>query len=268
MALPRYYSKRDLEKIRERRHEIQGRTDDLLMQFVGFKFSNAKATEYARHGFSRRMQTLNRCIQNLFRVVPAGTVRVPRKDRLQDATINLQAFYANAYGCVDNLAWIWVHERGLEKKLRRNEVGLQKQNAKVRESFSPELQNFLQTRDGWLNYLAEFRHALGHRIPPYIPPGSVRPKDVDVYNDLQRRMNEAVTRFDSIGYDDLLEEQMRLYVFQPLTTHSLNEATGTIRFHLQILVDFLTVEELAIKMLRELRKRAPEAMASPSPAAP
>jgi len=71
-------------------------------------------------------------------------------------------------------------------------------------------------------------------------------------------MNAASLAINPIEYDRLLEEQMRLYIFQPLMTHSFNEASGTIRFHQQILVDFLTVEELALKMLEELRKSRPQ----------
>lgn len=257
MALPRYYGKKHLQKIREQRQQIQRKTGDLLMRFVGFRFTNVKATEYARHGFARRIQTLNRCTQNLFKVVPAGTVKLPEKHRLHDATINMQAFFANAYGCVDNLAWIWVHERGLRRKVKRSEVGLWKHNTKVRRSFSPEFQSFLRTRDDWFAYLAEFRHALGHRVPPYIPPGCVRRKDVEAYKELERKMNDAIVAINPAEYDRLLEEQMRLCIFQPLMTHSFDEATGTIRFHQQILIDFLTVEELALKMLEELSKSLP-----------
>jgi hypothetical protein len=253
MALPRYYSKKHLEKIREQRQQIQRKTNTLLLQFVGYKFTNQKAIEYAQHGFARRIQVLNRCIQNLFKIIPAGVVKIPKKERLHDATINLQAFFANAYGCIDNLAWIWVHERGLAKKVKRGDVGLRKHNTKVRKTFSPELQAFLSSRDAWFKYLAEFRHALGHRVPPYIPPGCVRRRDAAAYNELQQRMNEAIATFRPGEYERLLEEQSKLYIFQPITTHSFNEATGTIRFHQQMLVDFLTVEELAFKMLDELK---------------
>jgi hypothetical protein len=253
MALPRYYSKKHLEKLREERQKIQRKTNTLLMRFVGYKFANEQATEYAQHGFARRIQMLNRCIQNVFKIIPAGAVKIPKKERLQDATINLQAFYANAYGCIDNLAWIWVHEHGLAAKVKRGDVGLRKNNTGVRKTLSPELQTFLSSRDDWFEYLAEFRHALGHRVPPYIPPGCVRRKDAPAYNDLQRRMNEAIAAVNSAEYERLLEEQSKLYIFQPLTTHSFKEATGTIRFHPQMIADFLTVEELAFKMLAELK---------------
>ena len=192
-----------------------------------------------------------RCINNVFKTIPAGTVKVPKRERLHDASINLQAFYTNSFGCIDNLAWVWVHERGLAGAIKRVDVGLRKNNTKVRATFSPELQAFLSSRDDWFEYLAEFRHALGHRIPLYIPPGCVRPKDADAYNDLEQRL--AAASHIPGEYDRLLEEQKKLYIFQPITTHSFKEASGTIRFHQQVLVDFLTVEELALKMLGELR---------------
>jgi hypothetical protein len=251
MALPRYYGKKHLEKIKETRQQIQRKTDNLLLRFVGFRFENVKAAEYAQHGFARRIQILNRCIQNLFKAIPPGAVKVPKRGRLHDATINMQAFFANAYGCIDNLAWIWVHERG--KRLKRNEVGLWKHNKKVRNTLSPELRGFLRTRDEWFSYLSEFRHALGHRVPPYIPPGGVRKKDQAAYTELQGKIDEARAALNPTEHDRLIEEQERLYVFQPLMTHSFKEATGIIRFHQQILSDFLTVEELAYKMLDELK---------------
>jgi hypothetical protein len=91
-------------------------------------------------------------------------------------------------------------------------------------------------------------------VPPYIPPGGVRKKDQATYAELQRRIDEARAALNSAEHDRLIEEQGRLYIFQPLMTHSFNEATGIIRFHQQILIDFLTVEELAYKMLDELKR--------------
>lgn len=250
MALPRYYKKEHLKKIQEVHLQMQEKTNDLVILFTRFIFSSEKAGEYARHGFARRIQVLSRCIQNIFRIIPAGTVKVPKRERLHDATINLQAFYANAFGCVDNLAWVWVHESGLASRIRPREVGLRKSNARVRKTLSPEFQAFLASRDKWFEYLTEFRHALGHRVPPYIPPGSVRPKDQPTFQDLEQRMRAARSPGE---FDSLLEEQKQLYIFEPLTIHSFDEATGTIRFHQQMLVDFLTVEEIALKMLDELR---------------
>jgi hypothetical protein len=254
MALPRYYGKKALTELRTKHREIQPKTDALLLKFVGQRFEVPKAGEYARHGFTRRIQTLARCIHNVFRVVPPGAVKVPSRERLRDAQINLQAFLANAYGCIDNLAWVWVHERRLTGAIKPLQVGLRKKHEAVRKSLSQEFQTYLTSRDNWFEYLVEYRDALAHRIPPYIPPGGVRPKDVDAYNALEMRMNDAINHLQSDEYERLLAEQTKLYVFQPVMCHSFDEASGIARFHGQILIDFLTVEEIALKMLDELKR--------------
>jgi hypothetical protein len=44
----------------------------------------------------RRAGILKRCIDNVFALIPPSTNEVPERDVLQDATINVQAFLANA----------------------------------------------------------------------------------------------------------------------------------------------------------------------------
>lgn len=165
---------------------IEKKTDDLLLKFAYFPFKNEQSKHYSEQGFARRIQVLRRCIDNVFKIIPPGTVKVPSKARLHDAQINIQAFLANVYGIVDNLAWIWVYERDLSASIPRRHVGLGKENKAVRSSLSVELQSYLDTMDEWFDYLSDFRHALAHRIPVYIPPGMVQQKNVDAYNAIRR----------------------------------------------------------------------------------
>jgi hypothetical protein len=116
-----------------------------------------------------------RCVENAFRIVPPGSVQIPSKTRLYDAQINIQAAIGNTYGCVDNLAWLWMHERDLTHSIDRKQVGLRKHHKKVRETLSVELRAYLDTLEDWFVYLVEYRDAFTHRIPLYIPPGGVRP---------------------------------------------------------------------------------------------
>jgi hypothetical protein len=254
MALKRYYNKKTLNEIRVKYAAIGKNTDNLLLRYVAHPFKNEKAKEYAQHGFARRIQTLRRCIDNVFKIIPPGTVRPPTKQRLHDAQINLQAFVANAYGSVDNLAWIWVHERGLAKNIGARQVGLRQHNNQVLASLSSEFQSYLKGVDKWFDYLADYRHALAHRIPLYIPPGGVRPRDVGAYNELQLRINGALNRLNPCEFDRLSAEQSELFIFQPIMIHSISETKGLFPFHVQIIADFLTVEALAQKMLVELRR--------------
>jgi hypothetical protein len=189
----------------------------------------------------------------VFKIIPPGIIKIPSRDRLHDAQINIQAAIANTYGCVDNLAWVWVYERGLSKDIKARQVGLRKHNTQVRASLAAEFRVYLDTLEGWFEYLADYRHALAHRIPVYIPPGNVRPKDVDAYNDLQLQMNEALNRIRPYEYERLSAEQGKLLVFQPVVGHSLSEMKAPYYFHPQLIADFFTVEELGQKMLTELK---------------
>jgi hypothetical protein len=118
---------------------------------------------------------------------------------------------------------------------------------------SSGFQAYLKETDKWFDYLADYRHALAHRIPLYIPPGGVCPSDADAYNALQRRMDAALNSFRPYEYEQLSAEQAKLFVFQPSMTHSFSEAKGIVPFHVQMVADFLTIEQLALKMLDELR---------------
>jgi hypothetical protein len=85
-----------------------------------------------------------------------------------------------------------------------------------RASLSEEFQAHLDTLERWLEYLADYRHAVAHRIPLYIPPGNVRSKDVDAYNELEYRIAAALNSFQPDEYERLLAEQSKLLVFQPV----------------------------------------------------
>jgi hypothetical protein len=183
---------------------------------------------------------------------------VPERNILCDAQINIQAFFANVYGCVDNLAWVLVYEKGLEKQFNRTEVGLRAKHGKVRSTLSSEFQAYLTTLDPWFEYLVEYRDAVAHRIPLYVPPGGVKPNNVDAYNDLERKIQQALyVKFDGFEYEGLRAEQEKLLTYQPLITHSLVETKAHYAFHVQMVVDFMTIDEMGWKVLEELNLAKP-----------
>lgn len=236
---------------------VERKYNDLLFAFLRHRFENDEAREFAQHGFMRRLGTLRRCIENTFALVAPETVEVPDRPTLHDAQINIQAFFANVYGSIDNLAWIWVHERGLSDTIRRNQVGFRSHHAELRSTLSAEFQEYLEKLDPWMEYIIEYRDALAHRIPLYVPPGGVLPANVDAYNELSKQMTEALyVKQDGFEYDRLVAQQQKLLVFQPVITHSVRETTGHFRFHVQMLIDFLTIEEIGHKMLHELSRSA------------
>lgn len=258
----RAFNKKGLVELRAKLATLERRTDELLLQYHLHPFAQDKAREYASQGFSRRMQTLRRCIENVFKIVPPGVIKIPSKTRLYDAQINIQAAIANTYGCVDNLAWVWVYERGLSEKISQKQVGLRSHNKLVRASLPSEFVARLDTLEGWFEYLVDYRHALAHRIPLYVPPGNVPPRHVDAYNELSRQMTAALNSLQTSEYDRLSDEQNKLLFFQPVFGHSLVEMKAPYYFHPQLIADFLTVEELGQKMLVELRPHRATAQCS------
>jgi hypothetical protein len=156
-----------------------------------------------------------------FRIIPPGAVKIPSKARLYDAQINIQGAIGNAYGCIDNLAWIWVHECAIA--VNRRHVGLRKHNKEVRNTFSPEFHSYLESLDSWFEYLVDYRDALAHRIPLYIPPGGALPKDHQQFLELERQMTAALNAFEPGKYQRLHSEQLKLLIFQPLMCHSFTE---------------------------------------------
>ena len=253
--MKRYFSNKTLRDIQANFRAVGGKAERLVYRYVSHRFTSQRAGEYAKQGFARRVGTLRRCIENVFRTVPAGTVKIPPRNKLLDVQINVQAFVANVYGAIDNLAWVWVYEQRLDVKMERKQVGLRKGNRQLRASLGDRLREYLEGIDPWLEYVVEYRDSFAHRIPLYIPPGGIPPKRLARYNELMIQINHSLSAFDAAEYSRLMEEADKLLVFQPLMTHSFNEATAHYAFHVQMIADFLTIEQLGVKMLADLQSR-------------
>lgn len=65
-----YFDEESLIKIKESYDRVDGEYKDLLLKYTQFEFSNDEAREYATHGLMRRVQTLRRCIYNVFEITP------------------------------------------------------------------------------------------------------------------------------------------------------------------------------------------------------
>lgn len=251
MFSPRNQSElnRDLAKVRPK-YETQ------MLKFVVRRFSNAKAEEYARHGYCRRLSFLARTIESVFEILPVDRTDIPSREEVSDAAINAQAMIFNTFGSIDNLAWVLVHEKKLvgknDKEIRPSQVGLGPKCELVRMQLSPEMQAYLTSRDSWFEYLENFRHALAHRIPLYIPPYSIPDSEADAYWRFEAVKEEALARGDVDRYRGLEEEQKKLFRFSPVYTHSFEEKSKTVILHAQMLADFFTVEEFGEKVLEEL----------------
>ncbi len=248
-----YFKEEDLAKLFDQLKTVTKKRARLTEQFVSRTFKNADAGEYARHGYARRLKTLDRSIAIVFRILPPDRTDIPSGDELADATINIQASIFNVFASLDNLAWILVRERNLAKEdgsaLPNAWVGLGPGNTELRKNLSEEFRVYLEGMKDWFEHLEDFRHALAHRIPLYIPPYFVDPRDEKRYQEIEEQKALASNMEQ---YQALTSEQMALAQFRPVMVHSLNQDSKLVVFHAQLLADFNTVIELGERMIQEL----------------
>lgn len=252
-----FFAEPALNEMAEARMNIRGKYENLLMKFVTLPLKDATAKEYATQGYPRRLGIMAHCIHQFFETVPPDKEEIPSKEQIFDATVSIQAFLVNAFGCIDNLARIWVHEKPVKtvkgKPLPKGEIGLFVHHTRVRTSLSKGFQEYLETLNEWLTFMGNFRHALAHRIPLYIPPYAVRTQDEATYEEIEKKMIEASQRGELAEYERLAAEQNKLARFMPWMHHSYLEKATPAVFHPQLLADFHTVEELGLKMHDEVK---------------
>src|SRR5262249_26596232 len=148
---------------------------NLISRYQARKYLSDRGKEYAFHGFGRRLNLLRTAIDQVFTALPPERDGIPEEDEILGATIAIQAFVVNVVGCVDNLAWVWVYEKSVKasngQELDRKSVGFWKRE--VQASMSQKFRVYLDERKAWFDSINNFRDALAHRIPFYIPPYGV-----------------------------------------------------------------------------------------------
>jgi hypothetical protein len=160
-----YFSEQALADMRAELARIPQKHAALMDAYLQRNYLQARAKEFAQHGYLRRLKTLARCIENVFRDLPPDQVEPPEREVRHDAEINIQAAVFNAFAVADNLAWVWVVERGVTRPdgrpLPDTWVGLRANNEVVRDSMPQALRDYLATMDQWFDGLESFRQRVG-----------------------------------------------------------------------------------------------------------
>jgi hypothetical protein len=191
------------------------------------KLQVPEAQEFLNHGVHRRMKIIRRCIENIFNIYPLNRAQPLSEAELSELCINLHAFFVDLFGVFDNLAWTKAHERNLPALSNRFKIGMYKKASKTStdlvandEVVGAQLGDYLNSELllKWQNeHLKEFRDALAHRIPLYVPPYAV--------NDDGAIINPAPYFTHGTSYD------------------------GVLVLHPQLIADFNTVTELIGKFI-------------------
>ncbi|GLQ53565.1 hypothetical protein [Devosia nitrariae] len=250
------YGEQAIAQMREAFGTVDERYQAMREAFIMREYRTARGKEFALHGFCRRLSILALTTRHVFELLPPDLDGVPKKELLDDVTIQVQAFMINAFGAMDNLAWTWCFERGLKrdngKEIPASWVSLSPKNTFLVPTLSDDFQARLAELKEWFSIIEGYRHGLAHRIPLYIPPFAVLESKVAEYAELETKVFEALSRRSLDEMEKHQADQRALQVFHPRIMHSFEERARTIDFHPQMLTDFGLAEDLGRRMLEEL----------------
>jgi hypothetical protein len=211
---------------------------------------NERAKEYILHGVLRRLFILYRCIENIFRIFPADRVEKLTDDERGDLEINMHCFLINTYGIIENLGLSIAFENGMidvgvSEQSKRNEIGLF--NRKFKSKVNPVLKAYLNNskiHDWYNEYAKNYRDALVHRIPPYVPPSVLDKDDKKEFITLNEKLAALSKNGYSKEYSETIDKMVKVGKNSPFYVHSFFEKAKPIYLHPQIIADLRTVEEL------------------------
>lgn len=222
-----------------------------LIYEVAPRLKNERAKEFLLQGVSRRLNIIQGCIRNIFRIFPVERTQLLNEEERADVAINLHAFLINIHGVPDNLAWAYLLERGIN--LAPKQVGLFNQRH-TQPHLPQEVLAYLKS-DGitkWHGeYAKNFRDALAHRIPPYIAPAVLTPEQEKRHRELGEQILVAAKAGNYNRAFKLTEEQEACGSICLAFSQSFSdkEACAPVILHAQIIVDARTVMQI-ITMMR------------------
>ncbi len=256
------YTPEDSEKLSLDCDKILGDLQALMEECVcqGQETPGERAQEYMLHGAGRRVKVLLRSLENIFQLFPPSQEHPLKPEDLSDVQINLHAFMINLYGIFENWAWAFIYRHGLESEIgARHNVGLFKKRT---QGFLPSvLKDYLQSEStsNWQEkYLKNYRDALAHRIPLYIPPATFTPEEWDQYNRLTEEQFQDIATMPRNRFQDTLTEQESIGrpCFEFLHAFSKEEGAGSLALHTQLLCDSMLVIEFGNMFCAEWHQRA------------
>lgn len=248
------YSEEALQELEEKFQQLHLTKNNILLELYSFqeKLTADKAKEYLLQGVARRLKTLSRCIDNIFKRFPPAQTENLSSDDLADISINLHAFFINIAGVFDNLAWVFIFENNLlgrprDGKVSRNGVGLF--SSSTQEHLPKELNDYLTSEpiESWyIDYSKTYRDSLAHRIPLYVPPTLLNKEDEKSFRDIeeQKQNLDFSKETDRKKYDELNDSQKKIGQASHFFSDTLSEGCAPAYIHAQILADFVTVEEV------------------------
>jgi len=247
-----HFTEKALKDITTSHAEIRFKYINLTQKIGVFSgnLRNERAKEFMQNGVNRRLLIVYRCVEKIFDLFPPDRIELLEENDRLDAEINLHAFLINIYGIIENLGLAVAYENDLvseesEHKLKAKSVNLF--DRKFRRLLNPHLRLYLSedTIAKWyMEYAKNYRDALAHRIPPYVPPAALNDEQQLRFEYLDQEINRQYPGGNFERITMLRDEQERLGRANPLFVHSFSEKAIPLYLHPQLIADFMTIEEL------------------------
>lgn len=239
-----------IETINNNLMSLKSRHSELTSKIftINDGLKNEKAKEYLFHGVLRRLNTIEHCVENIYSIFPLEREDLLCINELKDVDINLHAFFVNIFGLLDNMAWVVVHEKDMAGSINKKNVGLYLK--KTQNFFDDGFKEYLNSErmKNWHDkYLKNYRDALSHRIPLYVPPYSLKPDQKEQREEINQKLQEAIKKGDLDNVAALQIEMDNMGEIAPFFMHSFSEDSKIVKLHAQVITDFGTVEEIVEK---------------------
>lgn len=231
----------------------------LALVRAGSGLSDGRSREHLTQGAGRRLRIIKHCLTTIFSRFPPSLSSPLSREDLNDVQIAHHAFVVNLYGYFENLAWSFVLRHGLEHQIGgKKKIGL---FLKSTRAVLPEpIRAYLSstTMVAWHDkYLKNYRDALAHRVPLYIPPAVLTNDEVIRAQTLQEQERDAILGHQWELLEEVRTEQQSLGRPCLFFAHSFNDTDDRrpIYLHPQTLCDVKTVLEFTPLYLQHWHER-------------
>lgn len=250
------YDREAAASIEDKYAEIAERYNDLFMKTFAFghRLRNERAREFIHHGVARRLEMLKRSMDNIFRLFPVRRIKILKRHNRLDVEVSLHAFLINIYGILENLALALGYENDLIGVKDKNKVHPRQANLfdqRFQKLLHPVFAAYLHDHmTGWYSeYAKDYRDALAHRIPPYVPPSGLNKRQQLRFAEIEKELLSLTYEHDLDRIVALRDEQESLGTAMAAYVHSFSEKARIVGLHPQVLQDFLTIEEVLHKAM-------------------
>ncbi len=263
------YSKKDIDIILERRSLAQASLSKITLKIGKTSFVSQDARRFAFYGYLRRLKTMFACIKNIFSIHPLRDDHIFEESESENLQINIQALVFNASGAFDNLAWMFVHEKGLRIRVKGDKLEKTCNDISVkdislikpfvRKYYSKKFSDYMDFSESKeslsisskISNILYFRHPLAHRIPFYVPK-SIKNKDRESY---LLECSEFVSGINQISLNNSAKNLDNFRKYEGASLFIVQEDGNDLvypYFHIMVLDIFYLCVDIGINMIEEI----------------